>query len=191
MIYGNTVLYDADALRRSAAKAHVASLRAPRGTDGAAIWSLIQAQTSLDDNSLYCNLLQATHFAGTCALAEQDGRIVGWVSGYIPPEQPDTLFIWQVCVDQAAQGQGLGRKLIADVLSRPACRHVTMLECTITEANEASWALFRSLARRLGAQLQQVEHFSREAHFAGQHDSEFAVRIGPFDPEHSARLTAD
>ncbi|KKB07427.1 diaminobutyrate acetyltransferase [Devosia chinhatensis] len=189
MIYGNSVLYDADALRRSAARSSVVRLRAPHASDGAAIWSLIQAQSSLDDNSLYCNLLQATHFAGTCALAEQDDRIVGWVSGYIPPKQPDTLFIWQVCVDPAAQGQGLGRKLVADILSRPDCRHVTMLECTITEDNEASWALFSSIARRLGAQLQQVEHFSRDDHFAGQHDSEFAVRIGPFDPESFTRLT--
>src|SRR5687768_5620385 len=114
MIYGNTVLHDADALRRNALQAPVANIRAPRGTDGAAIWSLIQAQPSLDDNSLYCNLLQATHFAGTCALAEQDGEFVGWVSGYVPPEQQEMLFIWQVCVDKAAQGQGLGRRLIAD-----------------------------------------------------------------------------
>lgn len=189
MIYGNTVLYDADTLRRNAAKAPAAKLRAPRGSDGPAIWSLIQAQSTLDDNSLYCNLLQSTHFAGTCALAEQGGDIVGWVSGYIPPEQPDTLFIWQVCVDQVAQGQGLGRRLIADVLSRPACRHVSALECTITADNEPSWALFRSIARRLRAQLQQVEHFTRDVHFAGQHDSEFSVRIGPFDPQQFTRLT--
>ncbi|WP_338722057.1 diaminobutyrate acetyltransferase [Devosia sp. XK-2] len=189
MIYGNTVLHDADALRRSAVRTPKASIRAPRGTDGAAIWALIRAQPSLDDNSLYCNLLQATHFAPTCALAEQDDKVVGWVSAYIPPEQPDTLFVWQVCVDRAARGQGLGRRLIADVLSRPACRHVSMLECTITDDNEPSWSLFRSIARRLGAQLQQAEHFLRDAHFAGQHDSEFAVRIGPFDPGRFTRLT--
>ncbi len=191
MIYGNTVVYDADTLRRNALQIPVANIRAPRGTDGAAIWSLIQSQPSLDDNSLYCNLLQATHFAGTCALAEQDGVIVGWLSGYIPPEQQGTLFVWQVCVSPAAQGQGLGRRLIADVLSRAACRRVTMLECTITDDNEPSWALFMSIARRLGAQLTQAEHFVRDDHFAGHHPSEFAVRIGPFDPERSARLSGD
>ncbi len=189
MIYGNTVLYDADALRRSAVQTSTANIRLPRGTDGPAIWSLIKAQPTLDDNSLYCNLLQATHFGGTCALAEQDGKIVGWLSGYIPPDQPDTLFVWQVCVDQAARGQGVGYRLVADVLSRPACGHVSMLECTITNDNEASWALFTSIARRLGAQLQQAEHFMRDDHFAGQHDSEFAVRIGPFSPEQFARPT--
>lgn len=191
MIYGNTVLFDAGAMHRASVQTRPASIRAPRGTDGAAIWSLIQANPSLDDNSLYCNLLQTTHFATTCALAEQDGSIVGWASGYIPPEQQDTLFIWQVCVDQAAQGQGLGRRLIGDVLSRPACRQVTMLECTITDDNEPSWGLFRSIARRMRAQLRQVEHFARDVHFAGLHASEFAVCIGPFDPEQIPRLTGD
>lgn len=189
MIYGNTVLYDADALRRSTADARAIRLRAPRGTDGAAIWSLIQAEPSLDGNSLYCNLLQSTHFAGTCALAEHEEKIVGWLSGYIPPEQQDTLFVWQVCVDPSAQGQGLGRRMIAEVLSRSACRRVTMLECTITNDNEPSWALFTSIARRLDAQLLQVEHFSHDQHFAGRHDSEFSVRIGPFGPERLTRLT--
>lgn len=188
MIYGNTVLYDADALRRKAIQSPAFRIRAPHATDGAAIWSLIQAQPALDDNSLYCNLLQATHFGTTCALAELNGGVVAWVSGYIPPEQADTLFVWQVCVDPDAQGHGLGRRLIADVLARPACRDVTMLECTITDDNEPSWALFRSIARRLDAQLTQADHFARDDHFEGQHDSEFAVRIGPFDPAQVHRL---
>src|SRR3546814_135997 len=61
--------------------------RPPRKTDGTRIWALIRSIAALDDNSLYCNLLQCSHFAGTCALAEIDGRAVGWISGYLPPEK--------------------------------------------------------------------------------------------------------
>ncbi|MHA6298239.1 diaminobutyrate acetyltransferase [Devosia sp. CAU 1758] len=189
MIYGNSALFDAGALDRHATKAPVAAIRSPESTDGAKVWSLIQATESLDDNSLYANLLQCTHFASTCALAEQDGAVVGWVSGHILPEAPDTLFIWQVCVSDAARGQGLGRRLIGDVLARPACRNVKTLQCTITEDNEPSWALFTSIARRLGAQLRQIEHFLRDAHFGGRHDSEYAVSIGPFSPDRIAALS--
>jgi L-2,4-diaminobutyric acid acetyltransferase len=189
MIYGNSVLFDAGALGRQSAKAPRAAIRAPEGTDGAKVWSLIKATESLDDNSLYANLLQCTHFASTCAIAEQDGAVVGWVSGHILPEQADTLFIWQVCVSDAARGQGLGRRLIADVLARRACRNVTRLECTITEDNEPSWALFGSIARRLGAQMRQIEHFLRDAHFGGRHDSEYAVSIGPFSPDRISALS--
>src|SRR3546814_7926132 len=53
--------------------------RPPRKTDGTRIWALIRSIAALDDNSLYCNLLQCSHFAGTCALAEIDGRAVGWI----------------------------------------------------------------------------------------------------------------
>jgi len=64
--------------------------RKPRKADGAAVWALIQSIDALDDNSMYCNLLQCSHFSGTCALAEIEGTAVGWISGYIPPEKPDT-----------------------------------------------------------------------------------------------------
>jgi len=189
MIYGNSALFDAGALHRHPATAQEASIRTPVSTDGSSVWKLIGATKALDDNSLYCNLLQTTHFAATCAIAEQDGKLVGWLSGYIPPEQPDTYFVWQVCVSDAARGQGLGRRLIGDVLARPVCRAVKMLQCTITHDNEPSWGLFTGIARKLNAQLQQVELFEKDAHFDGRHESEYAVSIGPFDPEKVTALT--
>lgn len=190
MIYGTSVLHDADAMRRQAAKKTAIEMREPNARDGARVWSLIKATPALDDNSLYCNLLQSSHFASTCAIAELDGEIVGWVSGYIPPSQPDTLFIWQVCVGEKARGQGLGKRLIGHVLGRKSCADVDKLECTITEDNDASWGLFTGVARSLDAQLQQAEHFLHDEHFGGRHDSEFAVVIGPFNRERIARLGA-
>ena len=79
------------------------------------VWDLIAANPALDGNSLYANLLQCSHFAETCALAEQNGTLVGWMSGYRPPEQPDTLFVWQICVSEAARGQGLGKRLAVTI----------------------------------------------------------------------------
>src|SRR5690606_23617577 len=64
------------------------SLRPPQLEDGAAVWELIRACGPLDDNSMYCNFLQCDHFADTCVVAELDGEIVGWVSGYILPAEP-------------------------------------------------------------------------------------------------------
>ncbi|MEQ9449631.1 MAG: hypothetical protein RLN70_12130, partial [Rhodospirillaceae bacterium] len=42
------------------------TFRRPTSTDGAAVWNLIGGLDALDDNSMYCNLLQCTHFAETC-----------------------------------------------------------------------------------------------------------------------------
>ncbi|WP_193335497.1 diaminobutyrate acetyltransferase [Devosia beringensis] len=186
MIYGTTVLSDAASLRREAQS----DIRMPIAADGPAVWKLIAATPSLDKNSLYCNLLQCSHFAATCALAEGDGAVVGWLSGYVPPEQADTLFVWQVCVAEAARGQGLARRMIGNVLARPGAQSIERIACTITADNAPSWALFGSIAQALKAELAQEEHFTRAVHFDGSHDSELAVSIGPFDRRHLAALAA-
>ncbi|WP_432289367.1 diaminobutyrate acetyltransferase (plasmid) [Aminobacter sp. BA135] len=164
------------------------AIRTPRSDDGPRVWQLIRQTPGLDDNSLYCNLLQCSHFASTCAIAESDNEIVGWMSGYIPPQQQSTLFVWQICVSPAGQRQGLAKKLVADVLARQASSEVDHIECTITECNAASWALFRSIASKLDAPMARRSHFSREVHFNHLHDSEFAVTIGPFHRDGTARI---
>ncbi len=152
----------------------------PGSEDGAAVHDLIAACPPLDGNSLYANLLQCSHFAGTCAIARMRGEVCGWVSGYIPPGQPDTYFLWQVAVNETARGQKLPKRLIRDILDRPACADVTRLQTTITPDNQASWGLFRSVARWLEADLSHVPHFERDRHFAGRHDTEHLVTIAPF-----------
>src|SRR5690606_41246864 len=84
------------------------SLRVPRATDGYALNQLVKRCPPLDTNSVYCNLLQCTDFSATSIAAEHtDGELVGFISGYCPPSRPDTLFIWQVAVDDRMRGQGL------------------------------------------------------------------------------------
>lgn len=129
---------------------------------------------------MYCNLLQCTHFADTSVLTEVDGEVSGFVSGYLIPERSDTLFVWQVAVSKSARGQGLGRHMIMEILRRPAHQHVKYIETSITPDNEASWALFRGLARILNAPIDSRLLFDEHTHFQGRHASESLVRIGPF-----------
>ncbi|HBO13739.1 MAG TPA: diaminobutyrate acetyltransferase [Halieaceae bacterium] len=157
-----------------------ASLRVPTVDDGAAVHRLISECPPLDENSLYCNLLQCDHFAATTVVAEQDGDVVGCISGYLVPARPDTLFIWQVAVGAAARGQGLALRMLQHLLERPACRAVRFMETSITPDNGASWGLFRKLAESQGAPLADSDWFDRDRHFGGAHDSEQLVRIGPF-----------
>ena len=112
-------------------------------------------------------------------VAEQRGRLVGWVSGYRPPNRPDELFIWQVAVDLDARGRGLGERMILSLLARPAAQGVAFLTSTVTGDNRASWRLFEAIARRLDAPLEKTAHFERETHFAGKHDTEWQARISP------------
>ena len=153
------------------------TLRSPTAADGAAIHRLIAACPPLDTNSLYCNLLQASHFAQTCILAEQNGQAVGWISGYIPPNDPHTLFVWQVAVHEAARGQGLGRRMLQGQLDRPSLAGVRQIQTTITPSNQASWALFKGFAKARGASLSHEAHFHRDRHFQGAHETEHMVSI--------------
>lgn len=155
------------------------NVRLPTAADGPAVHDLIARCPPLDANSLYCNLLQCCHFAGTCVVAEIDGRIAGWVSGYIRPDSPSCLFIWQVAVAPEARGHGLGQRMIREILRREASRPVTRIQSTITETNAASWSLFQALADDLGAQLQRRSGFDTQTHFSGRNPTEHLVDIGP------------
>jgi L-2,4-diaminobutyric acid acetyltransferase len=109
-----------------------------------------------------------------------DGNLVGFISGYVLPKKPDTLFIWQVAVGEKARGQGLASRMLRHILERDICKDVKYIETTITPDNRASWALFESLANKLNTQLNRSVMFDRQQHFAGQHETEMLVKVGPF-----------
>ncbi len=158
----------------------LAILRLPTAEDGAHVHHLVAMCPPLDQNSMYCNLLQSSHFDDTCVSATIDGELVGFVSGYIPPQKTDVFFCWQMAVGEKARGQGLAKRMLKHILQRECCKNVRFLETTITESNEASWAVFRSLAKDLSAELTSSVMFDRERHFGGEHATEMLVRLGPF-----------
>lgn len=153
------------------------SLRKPEASDGAEIWRLIRECKPLDENSMYCNLIQCDHFRDTCIVAEMEGQIVGWVSGYLLPDDPETLFIWQVAVSEKARGTGLGTLMLRGLLTREPCARVTRLQTTITRDNAASWALFRKFSELNDGELSSAPHFSKSLHFDDLHDTEYMVTI--------------
>ena len=161
-------------------------LRKPQVTDGSAIWELVKRCAPLDENSMYCNLVQAEHFRDTCVVAELDGEVVGWVSGHMIPAQ-DALFVWQVAVCPKARGLGLGKRMLRELIARDACDDAAALKTTITKDNDASWSLFRSFARSIGGALKDAPHYKSDAHFDGQHDTEHMVTISLPEAEAVAR----
>ena len=155
------------------------TLRKPTVEDGAALHHLVNECKPLDENSVYCNVLQCTHFADTCVVAERDsdGRLIGFVTGYRMPADPHVYFLWQVGVSEAGRGHGLGKKMIKAILARDFCQGVTELNTTITKSNEASRGLFASFARDEGAEMTEHEWLT-EALLDG-HSAEYLFRIAP------------
>lgn len=155
-------------------------LREPVAEDGARLHRLVASCPPLDPNSMYCNLLQCSHFSQTAVAAEAADELIGFVSGYLLPKSNHTLFIWQVAVSEKARGKGLAGKMISHILERSSCQHVTHIETSITGANEASWGLFNSVAKHLNTQLNRSVMFDRKKHFNDEHDTEYLATIGPF-----------
>lgn len=154
-------------------------LRSAVSEDGPAVHRLVAKSPPLDTNSLYCNLLQTSHFGDTAVVAEMEGELVGFVSGYLKPNAADSYFLWQVVVGEAARGQGLAKRMIESLMARPSMQGVAFLETTITPDNEPSQRLFKALARHWQADIEVSVLFDKERHFGGEHESEELYRIGP------------
>ncbi len=156
-------------------------LRQPKVADGAAVHQLIQACPPLDVNSAYAYLLLCHHFADTCVVAELDGKLVGYISGYVPPQQPDTFFVWQVAVHADARGRGLGQRMLHFLLEQPAASGVCYVDTTVSPSNKPSRAMFARLAQTLGTPLEESELFTQAMFGPGAgHEEEKLLRIGPF-----------
>lgn len=163
-------------------------LRTPTVADGAGMWEVVKAAGTLDLNSSYLYLLLARDFADTCVVAERQGRVVGFVTGYRRPQRPEVIFLWQVGIRPEMQGHGLGKRLVAAFLRQPGADRASLLETTVTPSNDASRALFRSIARELGTEC-HVQPCFRAGDFpdSGHEDEELFV-IGPYRPSALNRL---
>ncbi|GAA4514703.1 diaminobutyrate acetyltransferase [Brevibacterium yomogidense] len=150
-------------------------LRTPAVADGKHMWTLARDSKVLDLNTSYAYLLWARDFSRTSVLATLDGTPAGFVTGYMRPDAPDTLMIWQVAVDEASRGHGLAGRMLDELAQRTGAAR---LETTITADNEASQRLFTSFAARHGADCTHSPLFVPEDYPDG-HDTEHLYEIAP------------
>ena len=160
--------------------------RTPNINDGAGIWRIVKESGVLDLNSAYMYLLLCKDFTDTCVVAERNGELVGFVTGYRPPGRESAIFLWQVGVDASCRGQGLGKKLVGAFLTNAGARGASMLETTISPSNKASQALFSAVARDLGTNIEKVPCFSAAQFPEAGHEDEDLYLIGPYKPNQLA-----
>ncbi|WP_435971887.1 diaminobutyrate acetyltransferase [Streptomyces sp. Qhu_M48] len=153
----------------------------PTIADGAELWRIARGSGELDLNSPYSYLLWCRDFADTTAVArDTSGRPIGFVTGYLRPDAPETLFVWQIAVEDSHRGSGVAGTLLDALSARVAAEHgISRVEATVTPGNLASDRLFRSYARRHGAHLTQEVLFPSASFPSAGHESEVLYRIGP------------
>ncbi|WP_079124769.1 diaminobutyrate acetyltransferase [Streptomyces lushanensis] len=175
----------------TAAQAHLAGARseftssptidAPRVEDGAAIWRIARDSEVLDLNSSYSYLLWCRDFAATSVVARDDAGVpIAFVTGYVRPERPDVLVVWQVAVDREQRGRGLAGALLDALTARVAKElGISAVETTVTPDNTASDRLFTAFAARHGARVTRDVLFDGGLFPDGVHQPEVLYRIGP------------
>jgi len=166
--------------------------RTPLPTDGDALKGLLATTPVLDGNSVQCTLLQCGHFAKTSVAAFLDGSLVGFVSAYYPPNEPHTLFVWQVVVSQELRDLGLGKKMLHWLIAQLACEQANCLVTAIGISNSVSWSMFDGFARDIGAL--PIKSFVTPLEAKQEHEpDEYLLRISPLPnrPEQSTSSVLD
>jgi L-2,4-diaminobutyric acid acetyltransferase len=171
---------------RTGAHNWAGTLRPPQGSDALAIRALVAETGVLDLNSTYAYLLLSTDFAQTSIVADIDGELRGFITGYRPPPRPDVLFVWQVAVAPAAQRTGLAATMLDALVDRVRTENnggPLTVEATVSPGNASSRAFFGAFARRHGVPLTEHPHFTAaQLDPGGAHEDEPLLRIGPLHP---------
>lgn len=151
-------------------------LRPARKDDGPALLEL-STSSGLDENSPYAYLMWAEYFGDTSIVATEPelDEPIGFVAGFCRPDDPDTVFVWQVGVDDDHRRRGIAAMLLDRLVEQTGATH---LEATVTPSNLASATLFTRFGDRHGAPVDTHELFEEEL-FPEGHEAEIRYRIGP------------
>ncbi|RAI89557.1 diaminobutyrate acetyltransferase [Paenibacillus pabuli] len=151
--------------------------RKPSTKDGANIWRLAKESKLLDLNSPYCYIMLCDLFKGTCAVAELDEEIVGFVSAFRIVERPATLFIWQITVAESYRGKGIGLSLLQQICMREENSKIQIVETTISPSNVPSLSLFRKFAENMESRCEELTGYPAHLFPGSGHEDEKLFRI--------------
>ena len=153
------------------------NFREPTVSDASSIWNLVKSNKPLDENSRYLYVLLCHQFSNTCIVAEDNSRIVGFLSSFVSPKDFQTLFVWQAAVDESYRSRGIARDMVTTVLKKSP-PDVKFVEATVTPSNKVSLKFLQNFAMQLDANFTKTPLFSTEV-LGNGHEPEDLVRIGP------------
>ncbi len=139
-------------------------------------------------NSRYTYFLLAKDFSDTCVVAEQDGKIVAFSSGYIPPARPDTFFSWEAVVHKDYRGYNLQKRML---LHQIQTANATYFEGTVNPSNKISKKNFRDIAKLFNTKCDEKILFGEDDFENDGHEAEILCRIGPIaqnEPKITSKL---
>jgi L-2,4-diaminobutyric acid acetyltransferase len=155
------------------------AFRIPRPGDAPAVWDMVDASEELDNNSPYHYALWFRDFAETSLVATVDDEVVGFLTGYLRPEAPDTYFVWQEAAKARHGIPMLGVKLFERAADRAVARGARFVEATVSADNKAIIMVLKKYAKRHAAPVDTRVLFPGGLFPGGEHHDEVLYRIGP------------
>lgn len=154
------------------------TIRKPQIHDGKEIWKLIGRIGNLDLNSEYCYFMLSDLFSNQCAVVvdENSQELLGFALCFIRPEKKDILFVWQIGVDQKAQGNGLAKQMVNFIVDNQDHK-ISYIQATVTEDNNSSKALFSSIANSYKTDITKKVYIDAK-NFNNNHQTEYIYNIG-------------
>ncbi len=120
------------------------------------------AETAVSgDSSISEDGIHETEAAGRSSISkdgvrETTGRIVGYIGAYGIPDEGD---ITNVSVSPAAQGMGIGQKLVQELVKAAGSREITRLFLEVRESNANAIHIYEKNGfRKVGLRKNYYEH---------------------------------
>jgi ribosomal protein S18 acetylase RimI-like enzyme len=89
------------------------------------------------------------HFTDTSFAAERDGKLAGFLAGFISQSRPGEAYIHFIGVDPAARGSGLGRLLYEAFFAAAQARGCVLVRAVTSPVNRGSVAFHQRMGFRL------------------------------------------
>ncbi|RKT82534.1 Predicted acetyltransferase, GNAT superfamily [Saccharopolyspora antimicrobica] len=112
-------------------------------------WSDSRSPEAARELSLLVPRLFLQHFAGTSLVAEQDGRMAGFLIGFGSADRAADAYIHFVGVDPELRRSGFARRLYGEFFAAAARAGRTRVHCVTSPANTGSIAFHRSMGFEL------------------------------------------
>ncbi|MBN2768036.1 MAG: diaminobutyrate acetyltransferase [Campylobacterales bacterium] len=150
----------------------------PSKEDSKGIYKLIKRSKPLDLNSEYLYLLQTIYFNETCMVAKDEGKVIGFVSGFITPRDQKTFFVWQVAVDGKYRGKNIAFRMLKALFDSKPLEDIQSIETTISPSNIASQRVFEKFAGELDFD-KEIYVFATKSDFEEAHEDELLYMLKP------------
>lgn len=85
------------------------------------------------------------YFGDTCFIAEENGRIVGFLLGFFSQKHKKTCFLWQIGVALSHRGKGISSLLLEAVEKKCLDRGIQRIELTVDPENIKSKKFFEKM----------------------------------------------